>query len=594
MAVTSNIVFAIGTLGASKAKVNFAMVAGAITLVGAAFGKLIKSGQEYQQLLDRLTVDMAAYNKATKGMIDTTEGLVGANRLAQAGFHATAEEMKAFGVAAIQHSKATGKNVDQAFAEIVKGVSKGGARMKEFGLDIQNTEDLMLGQRETADKLVAKYGEMEVQVETVAEKMKAFGNNLGTFADQQSATFAATFAGTEIFEGLSGVLEHTTERYEATGGAISFVDGVQMGFVTTLYRTTDALGVTTNAVEGYLKPLVILEMELRRAVSLGREIAQTTAIVDKNIESFNKSRSETAASKKIMAALDAGDLEGAKAALAEGQALGMGLKEMEDALYGRSKKTGGGGGRRKRKKTQAEKDIELIEGYGAPTGESFAPDVDIYEDPFFADELAAEERAQKKIDIEQEMRAKQLEVSKTYHAQELALAKQAAAEHKILQLSRVQAAATAMGNLSSLMETENKKAFAVGKAAAIGQAVINTALAAVKAFQSMASIPLVGPALGAAAAAAAVAAGAVQIAKIRNTKLGSAAGSFSGGGSMGAGGGGVYTPTTGGTNNIPTSQLSGGTPQTINLVLNDEVLMSAMTTVNDNASQKGQAAFATG
>ncbi len=63
----------------------------------------------------------------------------------------------------------------------------------------------------------------------------------------------------------------------------------------------------------------------------------------------------------------------------------------------------------------------------------------------------------------------------------------------------------------------------------IAQAVLDTAMNAIKAYQSMASIPIVGPALGAVAAAAAVAFGAVQIATIKKQHAAQEAAYYSGG-----------------------------------------------------------------
>lgn len=62
---------------------------------------------------------------------------------------------------------------------------------------------------------------------------------------------------------------------------------------------------------------------------------------------------------------------------------------------------------------------------------------------------------------------------------------------------------------------QNKKMFAVMKAAAVAGAIIDTYKAATSAYTSLAGIPYVGPALGAAAAAAAVAAGMGRVAQIK-------------------------------------------------------------------------------
>lgn len=80
------------------------------------------------------------------------------------------------------------------------------------------------------------------------------------------------------------------------------------------------------------------------------------------------------------------------------------------------------------------------------------------------------------------------------------------------------------GQLATLQRSENSKIAAVGKAAAIAQALINTYQSATSAYAAMAAIPVVGPALGVAAAAAAIAAGLANVAQIRSQPVGYATG----------------------------------------------------------------------
>lgn len=68
-----------------------------------------------------------------------------------------------------------------------------------------------------------------------------------------------------------------------------------------------------------------------------------------------------------------------------------------------------------------------------------------------------------------------------------------------------------------MSEEEAKRRFETVKGVQKAQTLVNTFASAISAFQSMASIPYVGPVLGAAAAAAAIAAGMVQIANIDST-----------------------------------------------------------------------------
>jgi hypothetical protein len=131
-------------------------------------------------------------------------------------------------------------------------------------------------------------------------------------------------------------------------------------------------------------------------------------------------------------------------------------------------------------------------------------------------------------------------------AKEKALAEEETFYNKMQQIkeawttSETDAVASMFGNLSSLMQSGNKKMFEIGKTAAKAQTVVSTISSAQKSYESLAGIPIVGPALGAAAAAAAVVAGGVRLNAINST-------SFAGGGSTsgaaGGAGGAAATPS---------------------------------------------------
>lgn len=86
------------------------------------------------------------------------------------------------------------------------------------------------------------------------------------------------------------------------------------------------------------------------------------------------------------------------------------------------------------------------------------------------------------------------------------------------------------GQLAQLQNSGNKKMAAIGKAAAITQAMIKTYESATSAYAAMSGIPIVGPALGAAAAAAAIAAGMANVAAIRSQGAGFRNGGYTGDG----------------------------------------------------------------
>lgn len=110
--------------------------------------------------------------------------------------------------------------------------------------------------------------------------------------------------------------------------------------------------------------------------------------------------------------------------------------------------------------------------------------------------------------------------------------------------ARLQVASSMMGNLSSLMDTENRKLFNIGKAAALAQATIDGYQSIVSSYAQGAKIG--GPAVGAAFAATAGIATGVQISRIASASYGS------------GGGGGVPAAAATSNPNVDSSQMVGG------------------------------------
>jgi tape measure domain-containing protein len=77
----------------------------------------------------------------------------------------------------------------------------------------------------------------------------------------------------------------------------------------------------------------------------------------------------------------------------------------------------------------------------------------------------------------------------------------------------------AFGAAAGLMQSHNKKAFEMGKAAAIAQAVISTYQSAVAVFASAAEIPYIGWIMAPIAAAGAIASGMANVAQIRSQQM---------------------------------------------------------------------------
>ena len=163
--------------------------------------------------------------------------------------------------------------------------------------------------------------------------------------------------------------------------------------------------------------------------------------------------------------------------------------------------------------------------------------------------------------LEQELVTKQKEelkaIEEKYAAKELENLAKTEEKKQVIEaatlqqkLTGVQDTFAAIANIAELFAGQSKeqqlKAFKIQRAANVAGALVNTFASAVSSYNSLSSIPVVGPILGGAAAAAAVTAGLINVKKIKNTEFGGgeAGGSTGGPPTSGGGtGGGVVSPT---------------------------------------------------
>ncbi len=162
----------------------------------------------------------------------------------------------------------------------------------------------------------------------------------------------------------------------------------------------------------------------------------------------------------------------------------------------------------------------------------------IIEEAWVFEQISIEERNRLKEEAELQHQAK---LGDIFAQGELAR-RQFQQSSLMQQLTTVQGG---LGLLSQLMQSQNKKLFEIGKKAAAGEAAIATASGAIKAYQAMAGIPIIGPALGIAAAAALTAFGAERVRAILSTPFG---------GGVAAGGSASVSASTG----FPTGSIGGG------------------------------------
>ncbi len=143
---------------------------------------------------------------------------------------------------------------------------------------------------------------------------------------------------------------------------------------------------------------------------------------------------------------------------------------------------------------------------------------------FGEEEAILAEAREARLLSEEQYKAEQFELEKRFQDERTRLEQEGAESRKKIAKAESQARMAtlgkALGDLSTLMNSESRKMFEIGKAAAISQTIVDTFVGAQKAFNSLAGIPIVGPALGAVAAAAAIAGGVARVQSIRSQSFG--------------------------------------------------------------------------
>lgn len=143
-----------------------------------------------------------------------------------------------------------------------------------------------------------------------------------------------------------------------------------------------------------------------------------------------------------------------------------------------------------------------------------------------AETQIGQERIAKSLEQLQEFNAEQAILGEEYAANREALDQRITESNravyeiqKFLNSQQVQDFSKGLNAMTQLQNSKSKALVGIGKAAALAQVGIDTAEGAIAAYQAMAHIPFVGPALGIAAAAALTAYGAERAAEISGIKM---------------------------------------------------------------------------
>jgi hypothetical protein len=300
---------------------------------------------------------------------------------------------------------------------------------------------------------------------------------------------------------------------------------------------TEAIKSINDEFKTTATPLQEIQDQIRE---VKREIEETQEAINPEgfIDSFFSSEEKRAKAKE--------DLEALNAQLKELQEEASKLSSAENAavfdkVFNSTEETvqgeGGGatfGGVSDEEEAQAIDDIGKLLGLSKTSAEAMAEAME-FEETLAANIAEAKQRA---ADLEVNI-ALQKEVDKVKAAQD------AAKKEIEIEKMKQKAKADILRNLSSLMNTENRKMFEVGKAAAIAQSIMNTYQGATKA---LAEVPYP---YNFVAAASVVAAGLNNVNNIRSQSFGGAgAGAASTGGAEGIGAGGDVSGQQQGPTNV--------------------------------------------
>ena len=580
--VTSGILFAINMTGGGKAKLQFMAVAGAVLVIGKHLNSVRKSAEEFDQTFKRLSVTqkdaVRAMEAATKGLIDTKVEMDSVVKVTEAGMKATPKLMSAIGRLASDMADKLGEGPQGATTRVKKltdAISKGQTRaLKEYGIDLENTEDLLLAQDEAMEKVIKRAQGLTVELDTLTKQTFALNNNWDTF--------------------LGLVLGSV-----GTSGPLGLFNEL-------LSESNDIMMVSQDSAEGV--GLAMLTMGLRIKATYFEFLGfndMADSFVDrieniKRVLEFKKNQVvrreefavEVAAGGGQTSEWDDWD-----------QGVSVQAPEVVQAEPTKKKKPPGGGGGRRRVAedtmvfTEAEAaavEMEYLLGEAVKeTNKAFYNRQDIYEE----EALTQEEKWTAQLEAQEQEKLLSVEHhewllanSREYAQQQLEIDKKLAWQKYDTAMYGANLLSGMAKNMSSLMQTENKKQFEVGKKFAYASAVMDTAMGAASAIAGgikTFGIPW-GLVAGLAAASTVAVAGGVQIATIKKQQFGGGGGGVSAG-PVGSTGGGYL----GGGGNFAAG--GAGAPQTthVTVILGEEEFHGWSIKANEQASQKGNPAFAT-
>ena len=228
--LTSNVIFALGVVGADKAKAKFMAMAGAIAFVSTQLVEVAKNAEKFALAWGQLGVAqkraVMEADQASKGIIDTFQIVEARAKLAKAGIEISGKALSDVVKVSIVDGQKLGHSAEQIttdFDKIITGLAKGQTRVfKEMGKEFKDGAT----QAEVAEKglefLAERAEKGEVKIRTLSEGFFALNNNMETAAGIMAGKMTSSMMGgfsviEELNNSFPGLLVHLRQASRQPG-----------------------------------------------------------------------------------------------------------------------------------------------------------------------------------------------------------------------------------------------------------------------------------------------------------------------------------------------------------------------------------------
>ena len=303
MAVESNIIFSIGS---KMGPGGLASLQAGVTMVmqlGKAVINAMKETDKFTQVYRNLSISVTEADQATKGLIDTTELMINANKFQQAGFTITEKQLANVAKLAANFAQKTGGDATQAMNDLTKALTTGRVSgLRKYGVDIKTTTDLQKLFSDSMEQVEDKSKDLNIQLQTVSETFFAIKNNVDTAAGNLNTMFGAMSDGTgplnmvnNALSKMNTELDDMLQTMDTMGAEFAGLDNIAAGVV----KEVDI------AIFGMLSKIPGAIGE-----SFKKDLAFATHNVQKELERFRKDEDAQRARTGGRGSLDLGIGEG--------------------------------------------------------------------------------------------------------------------------------------------------------------------------------------------------------------------------------------------------------------------------------------------